>query len=158
MGHRPPRPNPQRRWKGQPEAGGLPRRAMRTMTLVLGAYWEVKREKIWAAAYTVLLAIAYACAMALADARPAAEAALRYLSWRHPLWWFCRVADLVERNTRELPWWAQALALALVGLPLALAAALVATTVLALAFAMSALGYAAEDRWLPRLAEAWENR
>lgn len=116
------------------------------------------RERTLTIARMALLAIAYACAMALADARPAAEAALRYLSWRHPLWWFCRVADLVERNTRELPWWAQALALALVGLPLGLLVAAATTVLLALAFGFSVAGHVAETRWVPALVEAWENR
>lgn len=131
---------------------------MRSAALSSGAYWEVRREKVLAAAYTLLLPIAYGCAAALADARPAAEAAADYLSWRHPLYWCGRAMDAVGRAARGLPWWGEALAAAFVGLPLGLAAMAATTAALLLAVVFSLLGRAAEERWVPALAEAWEAR
>lgn len=54
----------------------------------------------------------------------------------------------------SLSWWAWAVVMLLVGLPMAVAAALATATVLALTFVASVLGRAAETRWVPALAEA----
>lgn len=163
LGRRPPRKNHlARRWKGRPEPEACPKSKVRGAVLTVGAYcgawWETRREKVYRGLVLVLLAVALAAVVGLVALRPAAEWTVRYLSARHPFWWFAVVGRAIARSARGLPWWAEALVDLFVALPLALAAAVAAVLALALACGVALLGVAAEEAWLPRLASAWENR